>query len=286
MIIAETQSDLPVISIVMAVYNGEKFLTKCIESITSQSYSKIEYIVIDGGSKDATVDIIKSHAGGITYWVSEKDGGIYDAWNKAMKVATGEWICFIGADDFFANENVVQTIVTYLQKLDHNVIKFVYGKVSQVGFEDDQVIEVLGSPWHPSGFDKQMTLAHCTSFHHKSLFEENGLFNSSFKIAGDYEFLLREYKKNPQFAYFLDVPVAMMRTGGVSGSLKNRLIMAQETNRARNLNGFNSISLPIILWLIRINAYLLFEKFFGNRISNRLADYYRRLKGKRKRWSV
>ncbi len=276
----------PSITVIMSVLNGEKFVADAIQSVINQTYPNIQYVIVDGSSADATVDIIKKYSDKIAYWSSERDKGIYDAWNKALKQAKGDWITFIGADDFFLNNNVVEAMIPYLNKAIETGHTYVYGKIQQLA-ADMSVIETLGKDWNDcrDGFSKEMTLAHSCSFHHKSMFERNGNFDDSFRIAGDYEFLLREYCVNKEFAFFADVDVSAMRSGGISGSLKNRLKMARETQAARKKNGINSISMPIVLWMIRIRAFIILEAIFGANFSTRLADLYRGIRGKKKRWS-
>ena len=92
---------LPLITIIIAVFNGAKTLQQCIDSVAQQSYPNKELIIIDGGSKDGTLDLLKANSEKIDYWVSETDNGIYNAWNKGLAQANGDWICFLGADDFF-----------------------------------------------------------------------------------------------------------------------------------------------------------------------------------------
>lgn len=281
-----SQTDSFTITIITSVLNGGKFLTDSIKSVVNQTYPNIQYIIIDGGSTDDTVETIRKSEDKISYWISERDAGIYDAWNKALKMAKGEWITFIGADDLLISPEVISAIVPYLRQSEKEGRTYVYGKVQQVT-SDLEVIETLGVEWDRcrDGFEKQMTLAHSCSFHHKSMFTRNGDFNASFRIAGDYEFLLREFRQNRDFAHFADVELSAMRTGGISGSLKSRLRMAKEMQYARRLNGFNSISIPIVWWLIRIRIFMLISAIFGTRSSAFFADFYRAIMGKKKRWS-
>lgn len=285
--ILDLNNNLPLITVITAVYNGEKYLEESIRSVIDQSYPNIQYILIDGGSTDNTISIVKKYSDRIAHWVSEPDKGIYDAWNKGLRSAKGDWVCFIGADDYFLTLDTLATAATFLKSIDTEQKKYVYGKIHQVLADKSAVIEVLGTDWQycRKQFSKEMTLAHCGSFHHCTLFKEYGNFNTNFKIAGDYEFLLRAYGKNRDFAYHVDLPVVGMRTGGISGNLNNRLLMARETNIARKLNGINSISLPIVLWVVRIRFYIMLTKVFGTGFSNYLADCYRIMTGKKKRWS-
>ena len=110
--------DKPLISIITVVFNGEKYLEETIQSVINQTYSNVEYIIIDGGSTDGTLDIIKKYEKKIDYWVSEKDKGIYDAMNKGIDVASGEWINFMNASDIFYNSDVLK--YTFNKKLKDN----------------------------------------------------------------------------------------------------------------------------------------------------------------------
>ena len=106
----KSYDDKPLVSIVTVVFNGEKYLEQTIQSVINQTYDNVEYIIIDGGSTDGTVDIIKNYEDRIDYWISEKDKGIYDAMNKGINLASGEWINFMNAGDIFYDEKVLNTI--------------------------------------------------------------------------------------------------------------------------------------------------------------------------------
>lgn len=278
----------PLISIIIAVYNGEKYLAGAIESINKQTFKNTELIIIDGNSSDETVQIIKRYRPYISYWISEQDQGIYDAFNKAVNKAKGEWLCFIGADDFLWNNEVISNIVPHLNEAKLKNIRYVYGQINLLHPFNNKIIEVLGKPWvqQKSKFQYSMSIAHCGSFHHKNLFLEHGEFNTQFKIAGDYDFLLREFKNSSKDAYFVkDIVVVGMRNGGISGSLNQRLLMARETEMARRKNGLDFTSWEIYFWIVRIKGLLFFERIFGKKFSERLADMYRTIKGEDKRWS-
>lgn len=282
------KKESPQISIITAVYNGEIYLRENIESVVNQSYPHVEYLIIDGGSKDNTLEIIKGYKNQIDYWLSEPDQGIYDAFNKAVNKAKGEWLCFIGADDFLWSNEVLNNIVPHLNEAKLNDIRYVYGQINLLHPISKEIIEVLGKPWvqQKDKFQYSMSIAHCGSFHHKNLFLEHGEFNTQFKIAGDYDFLLREFKTSNKDAYFVEgLVVVGMRNGGISGSLNQRLVMARETEMARRKNGLDFISWEIYLWIVRIKGLLFFEKIFGRKFSEKLADMYRTIKGEDKRWS-
>jgi glycosyltransferase involved in cell wall biosynthesis len=201
----------PLVSVITAVYNAEQYLAECLESVLNQDYPCVEHIIIDGGSRDGTLSILERYSHRIAFWKSEPDKGIYDAWNKGLKAARGEWICFLGADD----ELLPYAISSYmaLAELNSNVeflssrIRIVY----QQGFE-----KIAGEPWTWSQFARFMCAAHVGSMHRRSLFERYGIFDTSYKSAADYEFLLRA--RGELKAAFTPAVTATMRAGGVSAS--------------------------------------------------------------------
>lgn len=220
----------PLISIITVVYNGEKYLEETILSIINQTYNNIEYIIIDGGSTDSTLDIIQKYQDKISYWISEKDKGIYDAWNKGISFTHGEWIMFLGADDFLT-PNALEKYIHLISTLPIGV-KFISGKIDLID-ENKNHIATIGKPWKWKTFKRYMNVAHVGSLHHKSLFKEYGIFDTSYKIAGDYEFLLRAKKK--LITTFLDDTIAQMTNGGVSNQ---QIVLAyEETKRAKMMHG-------------------------------------------------
>lgn len=286
--------NLPLLSIITSTYNSEKTLPETIDSIINQTYKNIEYIIVDGGSKDNTLDIISEteqrfKEKDITFkWISEKDKGIYDAWNKALKFVSGDWIAFIGSDDFYKNTNVFQNTLPHLEKALKDNCKYVYGRIEHVN-QEKKFVEITGRPWLvlKKRFTYTMNLPHSGCFHHKKLFSKHGNYDSSFRIVGDYEFLLREFKDERNNAYFVDNIFTVMREGGVSGSLENRLTIIKENHKARKLNNVTTFSKELFLWEVRVRLIIIFTKIFGSTSAARLADFYRKVMlGKQKRWSV
>ena len=180
-------SNLPRISIIIATYNAGKVLSRCIESIRSQSRRDWELIVIDGGSKDGTIEILQSHARHIAYWHSRPDGGIYDAWNLALSHASGEYVCFLGADDALHATDTLETIFSAIGHGSHDLV------TSRGMLMDDSWVPThpVGAPWNEANFPRRIRLCHPGLFHHRSLFTRFGGFNTRYRIAADFEFLLR-----------------------------------------------------------------------------------------------
>jgi len=198
------------ISIIVAVYNGAETLQDCLDSIANQTYANVELIIMDAGSSDGTVNIIKANESIISYWESKPDKGIYHAWNKALFHATGEWVAFIGADDAYADADVLNDMVGTSRKEPCN---FISGRMKV--FFDSKTIE-KGEAWDLKQIRKWQNIAHPGSLHHKSLFDKFGMYNEDYKIASDYEFLLRASKEIK--ACFLDKVLVHMGGEGVSNT--------------------------------------------------------------------
>lgn len=204
----------PLVSVVIAVLNGEKYLETALRSVLEQTYPNVELLVLDGGSCDGTVGILHRYDDQIDYWVSEPDGGIYDAWNKAVKIARGEWIAFLGSDDRYF-PNALRCYVDYILRagrdLDYvssrNVLLYFNGRSRRVG-----------SAWNWATFRGYMNVAHVGSLHHRRLFERFGLYNTDYRIVGDYELLLRA--RDTLRAGFIDATTAEMRAGGACDSVR------------------------------------------------------------------
>jgi glycosyltransferase involved in cell wall biosynthesis len=218
----------PTISIVVAVFNGAKTLQQCLDSIIQQSYQHKELIVIDGGSADATLDLIKANQEYISYYISEPDKGIYDAWNKALKKMNGEWVTFLGADDVFLPD-ALHEYVDYIVAHENETFEYISSRVNLV--KGNKHIRTIGNPWSWHTFRRYMNVAHVGSLHSKKLYETYGTYDINYKICADYEFLLRP--KASLKAGFLNQPTVNMNIGGASDS-KAALV---EAERAKVMGG-------------------------------------------------
>lgn len=206
--------DKPLVSVITSVFNSGHCLEKTIRSVVNQPYANIEYIVIDGGSKDETLEILQSYTDQIDYWLSEPDCGIYDAWNKALSVASGDWIAFLGSGDIYL-EDAVSEYVRHIQNTDSE-LEFVSARVEII----DPVTGkgwLFGEAWNWQEFRKNMTVAHPGAFHSRQLFQRYGKFDISYRIAGDYELLLRP--REVLRAGFLDTVTVQMLGDGASTNL-------------------------------------------------------------------
>lgn len=234
------------ISIITASYNAEAFIERAIQSVFSQGYRDMEFLIIDGGSKDKTVEIIRKHANSISYWVSEPDNGIYDAWNKGLAKATGDWVMFLGCDDLLV-PGALQDYSDFMDQLPGDV-QYISSK-NQMVDADHKPIRVKGWPWKWPFFLKEMTVAHPGSLHAKQLFETYGKFNTNYKIVGDYEFLLRP--KGQLKTAFMDKVTVVMQEGGASDSVA----AIKEQYKAATLTGNYPAGKALL------NASVVFAKF-------------------------
>jgi len=206
-------SDKPLISIVTIVYNGQEYIEQTILSVLNQSYDNVEYIIIDGGSKDDTLSIIKKYADGIDYWVSESDEGISDAFNKGIRCCSGEIIGFINADDYY-EENSFSCIINAYIKRKLNSPCVIYGKTNKVTI--DGIKQVKND--NKLGWCVCVPFSFCSSFHSMSYYKKFGLYNITFKIGMDVELLMRGLRSATYVE--LDSFIATQRNGGISDKLR------------------------------------------------------------------
>lgn len=201
----------PKISIITIVRNGRQFIEQTIKSVLKQSYENIEYIVIDGGSTDGTIDVIKSYEPRITKWVSEKDGGIADAFNKGLSHATGDYVLFLNSDDALANSGVLAKVA---QIIKNNFPILIYGDCDVLDRDSGKVLYRASIQLSHKGLKRGQMLPQPSLFTHRSYFEKYGVFDGHFKIAMDYEWLLRGGLKEE--IVHMPLLVTCVRGGGIS----------------------------------------------------------------------
>jgi hypothetical protein len=222
-------SEKPLVTVITAVFNGGGTIRHCIESVLGQDYPNVEHIVIDGGSTDGTIDILREYGNRIALWKSEPDRGIYDAWNKALSEAHGEWLCFLGADDEFLPGAVSAYMALAAKNPQAEYLSSRLKVVHPSGY-----IRILGSPWTWRKFSKSMCTHHVGTMHRRSLFDRLGTYDTSYRIVADYELLLRA--KDKLNTAYMPAVTAMMRAGGASSARK----CLQETARAKVETGGRS----------------------------------------------
>ncbi|MGE0090601.1 MAG: glycosyltransferase family 2 protein [Bacteroidales bacterium] len=202
------------ISIVIATYNAEKYLQRCLDSIKANKSDNIELIIIDGKSNDNTCYIIKKNEQDIDFWLSESDKGIYDAWNKGIDIAKGNWIMFLGADDQL-KVNAIQNYLTFLKSNNVSDIDYICALNEYID-KDGKIVSTIGDKSVWPKMRKYMSAAHVGSLHNRKLFEEVGNYDLQFRICADYELLIR--KRELLKSLFIAQKIAIMETGGMSFS--------------------------------------------------------------------
>jgi glycosyltransferase involved in cell wall biosynthesis len=204
------------ISIIIATYNASKTLRRCLDSIVPQLNDECELILMDGGSKDNTNEIIDSYGDKIAVHISEPDKGIYDAWNKGVGHTSGKWVGFIGADDVLLPNAVSSFLQTIMSTTDIDSYDYICAH-NEYADKEGNVIQVIGAPAVWSKMRRGMVAAHVASLHNKhNLFETIGGYDLQFHICADYDLLLR--KRDKLKSLFVDSTIARMQTGGMSFS--------------------------------------------------------------------
>lgn len=251
-------------TIITATYNSEKTIKRTLNSVLNQTYNKsFEYIVIDGNSKDKTIELVKNYEPKFKErniffkWISEPDSGIYDAWNKGLKLATGNWISFLGSDDYYVDDALNN--YSLLLNKDYSY-DWVYSNVNYI--ENEKKFKILNSTWSWKNFRRNVTItpAHVGSFHNYAYFKRYGTFDESYKIAGDYELLLRA--KDKLKTAKINKTTAIMSAGGISN--KQVSVAFKETFKAKLKTGEVNLllccfdycySYCILLYKISVNYF-------------------------------
>ncbi|WP_343531528.1 glycosyltransferase family 2 protein [Pedobacter sp.] len=236
------------ISIITVVYNGEQHVRDCIESVLSQTYSNIEYILIDGDSTDGTYRIAQEYKNRLAVLLSEPDKGMYDALNKGISLATGEVIGILNADDMLADKQVVSEIAKKLQSTNADAV---YGDLNYVAPEN--IARILrkwrSSKAKPVDLALGWMPAHPTLYLKAELFKRLGGYQLNYGSAADYELMLRFLYKNRITSAHLPMLMVNMRNGGMSNqSLKHRYAAMKNDYAALK---HNQIPLPLLALLLK-----------------------------------
>lgn len=231
----------PFFSIITASFNSEKTIADTLTSVLNQSFLDFEFIIIDGNSKDHTLEIIKSfeklfQEKNISYsFISEKDFGIYDAWNKGIRLSKGKWISFLGSDDMYL-ENALERYYFHINQNPN--ANYISSKIELIN-DKKEVIRVFGKPFLWGKIIRNMDIAQVGSFHKKELFEKVGFFNHTYKIVGDLDFYIRG--KNEIIAGYFNEITAKMMNNGVSNQIYKALKEALDVKlKLRSTSAFIS----------------------------------------------
>lgn len=252
------------VSIITVSWNSQKTIHDTIESVLNQTYSNIEYIIVDGLSKDSTIDIIKEYEpkfNGRLHWISERDKGMYDAMNKGITMASGDLVGIINADDFYHRNDAISEII---KVFNNSNVQAAFADVRFVRPTDlNKTVRYYSSKnFSPSRFRFGFMPAHPTFFTYKNNFEKFGYYKTDYKIAADYELLIRFlYTHKLQYKY-IPIDVMKMRTGGVStASWRSNILLNKEIVRGCKENGiYTNLPLLLLKYFIKIWELILIKK--------------------------
>ena len=235
------------VSIITASFNNRDTIEDSIRSVLSQKYENIEYIVVDGGSSDGTVEIVKKYHEKIAKFISEPDDGMYHALNKGLKMSSGDIIGFLHADDIYAHSMVIDWIVSRMMNCH---TESCYGDLLYVHKKDiNKIFRRWRSCYYTDGlFRKGWMPPHPTFFVRREVYDKHGHFNTEFNIAADYELMLRFLEGKKISTHYIPEVLIKMRSGGKSNkNLKNLIIKSSEDYKAWKVNNLNGGLFTILL---------------------------------------
>lgn len=254
------------ISLITITYNSEKTLSDTIKSVLDQKYDNLEYIIVDGASKDNTVSIIKEiepQSDGKIKWISEPDKGLYHAMNKGIHMATGDIIGILNSDDFFTANDILQKIANVFQQ--DTKLDAVYGDVHFVHPDNlNKCVRYYSSKIFKRNLMKLGFMpAHPSFYIRRECFEKYGLYKTDYKIAADFEFLLRVIYKEKIIIQYLPIDMVTMRTGGASTSgLESHKRIMKEHLRAFRENGIYTNRILLSLRYLYKIIELIWSKIY------------------------
>ena len=246
------------ISIITATFNSAKTLKDTIQSVLRQTNKDFEYLIIDGGSTDETIDIVKSYESefsGRLKWVSEKDQGTYDAMNKGIKMASGDVVGILNSDDYFTSDDILQTVNNAFKSHE---IDAIYGDIHFIRDGNPQkcVRYYSSRMFRPFWLRFGFMPAHPSFYCKREVFEKAGLYSLDYKIGADYEMMVRLFKKYRIMSQYINKDFVTMRTGGASNNnVRSRITLINEDVKACKENGVYTNSLFVMLKFM----YKIFE---------------------------
>ncbi len=234
----------PLISVITVCYQGGEYLEQCIQSVISQDFTNFEYIIIDGGSSDGSVEIIQRYQDQLAYWHSRQDRGLSHAFNQGLEQSRGQWIAFLNSDDIYASPTVLSTSANTLRQAKN--IDVIHGQIQHIKREKAPVplSSKIGSPWYWSQFRRYSSIPHPAAFLHRNLIDQVGGFDEDFRNALDYELFLRKGAEL-RVTYFPEL-IAQMRMGGISTLEVKRSL--RESRDAQIKNNANSFAMAYFWW--------------------------------------
>lgn len=248
------------VSIITAVYNNKEHIEDCLKSVIDQDYKNIEYIIIDGGSTDGTLEIVNRYKDSISIVISEPDNGIYDALNKGIRLATGDIIGILHSDDLYANEYVVQKVVKAF--IEHHV-QGVYGDLVYIDRNNtNKVIRYWkGGEYKLDLLKRGWMSPHPTFFVKKEIYDKYGFFDTTYKIASDYDLILRFLWQHKISIHYIPEVLIKMKMGGISNKrVKHIITKSLEDYRALRSNKVGGILTLFFKNILKIPQFFRRDK--------------------------
>lgn len=238
------------LSIITICFDEVSSIRRTIESVLLQTYADFEYIVIDGNSSDGTTDIIAEFKDNIDIFISEPDSGIYNAMNKGLRKAKGDYVIFLNGGDYFTSNNVIKNVINHLA--DYEIV---FGDIIKSNSSHENTTSLSKTTLDPFTFFTH-TLPHQGTFIKRELFNRFGLYDESFQIMGDYEFFKRVIVKFKVKAGYIPITIAIFNTDGISSNPRYRRLQKREAARARLMTyGLFRFLFFTILWSIYDSFY-------------------------------
>ena len=242
----------PLVSIITVVLNGRKTIEQTILSVRNQSYANIEYIIIDGGSTDGTINIIEKYSEGVDFWISESDNGLYDAMNKGIGYANGELIGLLNSDDYYESDAVSRVIEAYKSNRSSKIFHGDRMDILSTGHRQLRKFD-------PSNFMFKyysMTYHHPSMFIHRDCYREF-LYNKDLRVYSDYQFVLELYLKHSEYFHYIEGPYVNYRLEGASTRI-NTINKLREGYIARRLAGMSRIN-SLFSFVLRLGIFMFYH---------------------------
>lgn len=283
--VSQDPSASPLFTIITATFNAADGIYETAESIRSQTYKDFEWILIDGGSNDGTVEFLETNEDVIDYWVSEKDEGIYDAFNKGCRKAKGNWIIFLGASDRLFDSHVLSALASAVAHVC-DTVEIVYGKVAILG-DHDKIVGIENTRWDQA--IGKSTGRHPIMPHHQGVLQRRRLlssdepFDKRYSINADIKVVLGSFMRISPL--FVDIVISRASLGGVSSEPQLALKAAFQTIRINREIGCFYDRLPEQTWLLcKSAAKTCMAMLFPDIVLKLLIDKYRVLTGRYSKW--
>lgn len=278
-----------IVTIITATYNAQKLISRCIDSVSEQTTEQVEHIIIDGGSDDGTIALIKKKMlekkSKITYFKSEPDNSLYDAWNKGLKKVSGDWVLFLGADDYLDSKYTIEKIISYIDSIEGKY-DFIYGRVDYVNDSGGKIyefgvdLEVAYNNIIKKG-TMTMPTSHQGILHNAELFMKRE-FLLNYHYISDAEFFLFFYNKKQKIKY-IPIVISKMQTGGLSNNIKTLPEVLIE-----QLSIQKKFGLPISIFNKLLNNCRIHIKIYFYKLPvglhKKIVSIYRKILNKRKLW--